>query len=156
MPKKAITPEEKEFWKEVFIWIENEGVPEGYFTQNWKKDLASIIWRELQEEGKEVKFESVYRNINRMIAYYFDTGAQARSGKKYLPYIEKIMNQIYQDYMDVGGEITKYFLTYEEAKYYQSGLSVLHIVPDPKSKTLTVIRYYGDQQKILQEIEEIK
>ncbi|MEM5882340.1 MAG: hypothetical protein QXS69_02670 [Candidatus Aenigmatarchaeota archaeon] len=144
MGRKPMSQEEKEFWRETFIWFEKWGVERGFLTENWKKDLAKLIWTEMQKEGKEVKLQSVYRNLNRMISYYFDTGAQARSGRTYLPYIEKIVMRIYEDYFGAGGEIAKYFLTYEEAKLYQSDLSVLHIVPDPRTKTIVVIRYYGE------------
>jgi hypothetical protein len=131
----------------MFEWIRVEGVMYGEYSMQWKRDLA----REIQEmiriyEGREVKFESVYRNLNRMISYYDNTGAQARSGRKYLPYLENIFNRHYQRALTAsritGGGIAHRFLDLQSARIYASDIPVLKIYPHPDSRTFEILRIY--------------
>jgi hypothetical protein len=133
--------------KDMFDWIKTEGIAYEEYSTLWKKELA----REIQElirihEGREVKFESVYRNVNRMISYYYGTGAQARSGKRYLPYLEIIFKERYQMSLAIsqslGHGIAHRFLSLEDARIYAEDVpNILKIYPDPESKLWVILRY---------------
>jgi hypothetical protein len=139
--------EDFEIIKNMFDWIKTEGIAYEEYSTLWKKELA----REIQEliriyEGREVKFESVYRNINRMISYYYETGAQARSGKRYLKYLEIIFKNAFERARDtaeiLGQGIAQRFLTLEDARIYAEDVpNILKIYPDPESKLWVIMRY---------------
>lgn len=143
MPRKRlITEEEKKFVKEVFEWIQTTGIEKGYFSRKWKDDLVNYIYEEMLAEGREVKKASIRRNLNRMISYYYETGAQARSGKRYLQYIKKLFDKFNEELKLAGYEVAQYFLTTEEARLYRAEITVLVDMPDFKTKTITVYRGY--------------
>jgi hypothetical protein len=136
-----------EIIREIFDWIRNEGIAYEEYSMQWKKQLAEEI-RQMIEifENKKVKFESVYRNINRMISYYEQTGAQARSGKRYLRHLEFIMKEKFQRALTVaqmmGGGVAQRFLTIEDARAYAGDIpEVLKIYFDPETKLWVVLRY---------------
>jgi len=136
-----------EFIKDLFKWIETEGVIYEEYETRWKKQLAEEI-RELIRiyENREVKFESVYRNINRMIAYYEKKGAQARSGRRYLKYLEIIFKERFERSVTTahafGGGIAQRFLSLEDARIYAEPVpEILKIYPDPDTKLWVVLRY---------------
>lgn len=133
---------EKEFYKEVFEWIKVDGVERGYFNKNWKNDLIDYIYNEMAKEGKIVKKESIRRNINRMISYYYGTGAQARSGRRYLTYFERLFEEFKQDMLKIEAIKAHEFLTAQEAKIYIGEITVLRSLPDFKSKTISVYRLH--------------
>jgi len=133
--------------KDIFDWIKTEGTAYEEYGTQWKKQLAEEI-RELIRihENREVKFESVYRNINRMISYYEKTGAQARSGRRYLKYLEIIFRERYQMSLiisqSLGHGIAHRFLTLEDARIYAQDVpNILKIYPDPESKLWVILRY---------------
>jgi len=141
MPKeKFIDEQTKEFVKEVFEWIQTTGIENGFFSKNWKEDLINYIQKEMQKEGKIVKKESIRRNLNRMIAYYYETGSQARSGRKYLKYIENLFNEYKEVLVNTNYNIAQYFLTTEEARIYRGNIPVLIDLPDFDTKTITIWR----------------
>jgi hypothetical protein len=139
--------EDKELIKDMLNWIQKEGIEYEEYSTLWKKELA----REIQEliqiyENKKVKFESVYRNVNRMISYYYETGAQARSGRRYLKYLEIIFKERYQMSMlisqSLGHGIAHRFLSLEDARVYAEDVpNILKIYPDPESKLWVILRY---------------
>ena len=47
MPKKLVSQEEKEFWKECFEWFRTVAVEKGYISKNWKNDLIEYIYSEM-------------------------------------------------------------------------------------------------------------
>lgn len=143
MSKKVVIDEQtKRFVREVFEWIQTTGVEKGYFSQNWKNDLVEYIYLEMLKEGKIVKKESIRRNINRMISYYYNTGAQARSGWLYLKYFEKLFDSLNEQIKLAEGEIAQYFLTTAEARLYRGEIAVLEDIPDFKTLTIIVYRTY--------------
>lgn len=144
MSKKriTITEEEKEFIREVFKWMQTTGIQKGFIRKDWKGQLIDFIYEEMKKEGKEVKRESIRRNINRMIAYYFETGAQARSGKQYLKYLEKFITSMQESFELAGAHRAQYFLTLEDAKIYTGDITVLFEMPSWKDKMIVVYRYY--------------
>jgi hypothetical protein len=139
--------EDKELIKDMLNWIQKESIEYKEYSTLWKKELA----REIQElirthENKEVKFESVYRNVNRMISYYYETGAQARSGRRYLKYLEIIFKERYQMSLmisqSLGHGIAHRFLSLEDARIYAEDVpNILKIYPDPESKLWVILRY---------------
>ena len=139
--KRLITEEEKIFIRDIFEWFSNEAVKEGIVSRKWKDDLIDYIWEEMKREGKEVKKASVRRNINRMIAFYYDKGIQARSGKRYLKYIEKFLKSVYEEYLALPNvSIAAHFLEIEHARDYKADIEVLKIVPNTEVKTFDIIR----------------
>lgn len=144
MAKKSISPEEKEFIREVFEWIQTTAVERGHIPKDWKSYLVEYITSEMRKEGKEVKEASVRRNLNRMIAYYYDTGSQARSGAKYLSYIKNLVNNIKNTYSVAGGMPAQYFISAKEARMYAGEILALHPVPDFDTKMIQVIRFYTE------------
>jgi hypothetical protein len=138
--------EDFEIIRDIFQLISKEYVEYGEYQQNWKKQLAREIKRLIElYENKEVKEESVLRNINRMIAYYEGTGAQARSGKKYLKYLEMILQERFNIALEVatslGGGIAQRFLTLQDARVYISDISVLKVYFDTQTKLFVILRY---------------
>jgi hypothetical protein len=139
--------EDFELIRDMLNWIQQEGIAYEEYGTQWKKELA----REIQEliriyENKKVKFESVYRNVNRMISYYYETGAQARSGKKYLKYLEIIFEERYQTNLmisqSLGHGIAHRFLSLEDARVYAEDVpNILKIYPDTESKLWVIMRY---------------
>jgi hypothetical protein len=132
--------------KDVFDLLQHEYIEYGEYSQAWKRELAREIKRLIElHENREVKEESILRNINRMIAYYQESGAQARSGKKYLKYLEMILQERFNTAFEVafslGGGIAQRFLTLEDARIYVSDISVLKIYFDPSSKLFVVLRF---------------
>jgi len=139
--KRLITEEEKQFIKDVFEWLQNEAIREGIVSKRWKDDLIDYIYEEMKKEGKEVKKASIRRNINRMIAFYYDKGIQARSGKRYLKYIEGFIEDIYEDYLALPNtSIAAHFLELEHARDYKADIEVLKIVPNMQMKTFDILR----------------
>jgi hypothetical protein len=138
--------EDFETIRDILRLLSKEYVEYGEYQQNWKKQLAKEI-KQLIElyENREVKEESILRNINRMIAYYEGTGAQARSGKKYLKYLEMILqerfNLAFETAFTLGGGIAQRFMTLEDARIYVSDIAVLKIYFDPQTKLFVVLRY---------------
>lgn len=134
----------KEFGKEVFEWFKTVAVEDGIVSKKWKNDLIDYIYNKMIEEGKTVKKESIRRNLNRMIAYYYETGAQARSGRRYLNYIKSFLEEIKTTYYkaDPGLTIAKEFLTTEEAKLWRGELrSVLKIIPSIDDELILALRF---------------
>ncbi len=151
MAKKTVISEEtREFRKEFFEWLQTIGVEEGYIRKDWKSELIEYIWQKMKEEGKEVKKESIRRNLNRMIAFYYNTGAQARSGKLYWKYIEswylENVKQVWETRMmiDLNCSLVAHFLKLEHAKDYKSEINVLFIVPNLETETIDIWRYYPE------------
>lgn len=144
MAKRGIDAETKEFVKEVFEWIKTSGVERGFIRKDWKGQLIDFIYEEMKREGREVKKESIRRNINRMIAFYYETGAQARSGKQYLKYLEKFITSIQESFELAGAMRAQYFLTLEEARLYVGEITVLYEFPSWKDKMFIVYRYYPE------------
>lgn len=142
MAKKIIiTEEERKFWRDFFEWIQKEAIEEGIISENWKKDLIDYIYEEMKTEGKEVKKESIRRNLNRMIAFYYNTGAQARSGRKYKKYFEKWAKGIYEEYLSLPNvSIATSFIEIEHARDYKGDIAVLKIVPNLTEQTFDIIR----------------
>lgn len=139
--KREIMAEDyKLFIREIFEWIKTTGVEKGFFKRDWKSDLISYIYEEMKAEGKEVKIESVRRNINRMLAYYYNTGAQARSGRVYLEYIRKLFIKFNEQILTGGGAPAKYFLSVEEARLYRGEITALLDLPDFMSRAITIYR----------------
>jgi len=132
--------------RDIFELIRTEYAEYGEYSQLWKRELAKEIKTLIElHEHKEVKEESVLRNINRMIAYYTESGSQARSGKKYLKYLELILQERFNNALEValslGGGIAQRFLTINDARLYVADIQVLKIYFDPKSKLFVVLRF---------------
>jgi hypothetical protein len=132
--------------KDVFELIKTEYVSYQEYSHMWKRELAKEIKQLIElHEHKEVKEESVLRNINRMIAYYTESGAQARSGKRYLKYLETILQERFNFALEtaysLGGGIAQRFMTLEEARIYVSDIDVLKIFFDPQTKLFVVLRF---------------
>jgi hypothetical protein len=133
--------------KDMIDWIRTEGIAYEEYGTQWKKQLAEEIQELIYtHEGRKVKFESVYRNINRMISYYYETGAQARSGKRYLKYLEIIFKERYQMSLmisqSLGHGIAQRFLSLEDARIYAEDVpNILKIYPDTESKLWVILRY---------------
>jgi hypothetical protein len=132
--------------RDVFELLKTEYIEYGEYSQNWKKNLAREIKNLIElHEHKEVKEESVLRNINRMIAYYTESGSQARSGKRYLKYLEIILqerfNIAYETAISLGGGIAQRFLRLEDARLYIADINILKIYFDPKTKLFVVLRF---------------
>ena len=141
--KRLITEEEKQSIKNIFEWFKTEAVKEGIISKKWKDDLIDYIYEEIKAEGKEVKKSSIRRNLNRMLAFYYETGAQARSGKRYLKYIEKFLRHTYEQYLQLPNvSIAAHFLEIEHARDYKADIEILKIVPNVQTKTFDIIRYY--------------
>jgi len=139
--KRFITEEEKQFIKDIFEWFKTEAVKEGIISKKWKDDLIDYIYEEIKAGGKEVKKSSIRRNLNRMLAFYYETGAQARSGKRYLKYIEKFLRHTYEQYLQLPNvSIAAHFLELEHARDYKADIEVLKIVPNTEVKTFDIIR----------------
>ena len=135
---------DKDIIKDIFDWCADEGVRYAELQDPWKRTLAEEIRNRLLAEEIEVKPQSVYRNINRMISYYFETGAQARSGKRYLPHIEKWLRQMEMRVREMvyamGGHEVARFKTLAEARAYVEGISVLFVYFHPDSKLWIVYK----------------
>ena len=148
--KNVITQEQKEFRKEFFEWLQSKHAEEYISANNWKEELIEYIYEQIKEEGKEVKKESIRRNLNRMLAFYFDTGAQARSGKRYWEYIERWYNEKVKSrweermLIDPNATIVAKFLKVEHAVDYKADIEVLYIVPDFETMTIDIYRYYPE------------
>lgn len=143
--------EDFEIIRDIFRLISKEYIDYGEYQQNWKKQLAKEIKQLIEiHEKKEVKEESVLRNINRMIAYYEQRTAQARSGKKYLKYLEMILqerfNYAFETAFSLGGGIAQRFLTLEDARIYVSDIHVLKTYFDPTTKLFVVLRFPSEAQ----------
>jgi hypothetical protein len=131
--------------RDIFELLKTEYIEYGEYSHNWKKNLAREIKNLIElHEHKEVKEESVLRNINRMIAYYTESGSQARSGKRYLKYLEIILqerfNIAYETAISLGGGIAQRFLRLEDARLYISDLAVLKVYFNTKDKLFYVFR----------------
>ncbi|MGC9080053.1 MAG: hypothetical protein ACP5G1_04920, partial [Nanopusillaceae archaeon] len=133
--KEIIDLETKRFRKEFFEWIKNEGVKGGYIREDWKGELVDYIYERKQQEGEIVKKESIRRNINRMLAYYYEQGEQVRSERKYWRYIEewykeKVVNEweTRKAYNPNTQRIAR-FQRLEHARDYAKNINALHIVP---------------------------
>ena len=147
MKRKKLSQEEIEFIREMFIWFEKRAY-EQYFieTPKWKDWLVEQLYKKFWDEGKNVKKESIRRNLNRMIAYYTGQSKQARSGIKYLPYIYEIIDE-WKEQLELKGIRAKEFITVEEmeilgyAPHRDNFLNyILVSVPDRKSLTIVVYR----------------
>lgn len=138
--------EDFEIIRDVFDLIRNEYVKYGEYSENWKRELAREI-KEIIEilEGRTVKEESVLRNLNRMLAYYEQTGSQARSGQRYLKYLEIILQERYDVAFAMSskeeGNVAQRFQTLEEARLYVEDIEVLKIYFDPHTKLFVVLRF---------------
>lgn len=140
MPRRPIDPATRDFVREVFEWIKTTGVEQGYFRKDWKNHLVEIIQEEMRKEGIITKKESIRRNLNRMISFYYGTGAQARSGARYLKYLQRHFDTINVAFCDMGATIAQYFLTTEEARLYRGEITVLRDVPDFARKSIVIYR----------------
>jgi hypothetical protein len=132
--------------KDILDLIRNEYIKYGEYPENWKKELVREIKQLIElDEHKEVKEASVLRNINRMIAYYEGTGSQARSGKKYLKYLEIILqerfNIAYETAISLGGGVAQRFLSLEDARLYIEDIEILKVYFNPTDKLFYVFRY---------------
>jgi hypothetical protein len=132
--------------KDVLNLIKTEYIEYGEYAKNWKKKLASEIKILIKHhEHKEVKEESILRNINRMIAYYEGTGAQARSGKRYLKYLEIILqehfNLAYETAISLGGGVAQRFMRLEDARLYIADIEILKVYFNPEDKLFYVVRF---------------
>jgi len=138
--------EDFEIIKDVLNLIKTEYIEYGEYSEAWKKELAKEI-KQLIElyEHKEVKEESILRNINRMIAYYEGTGSQARSGKRYLKYLEIILqerfNMAYETAISLGGGVAQRFMRLEDARLYISDIEILKVYFNPQDKLFYVFRF---------------
>jgi len=138
--------EDFEIIKDVLNLIKTEYIEYGEYPEAWKKELAKEI-KQLIElyEHKEVKEESILRNINRMIAYYEGTGSQARSGKRYLKYLEIILqerfNMAYETAISLGGGVAQRFMRLEDARLYISDIEILKVYFNPQDKLFYVFRF---------------
>lgn len=108
----------------------------GYF-QEIKPVLTEYIAKELG-----IKKESARRNLNRMYNYYADTGRQARSGKEYIPIIQKFLQNMNNSIMANGGEFVGIFPSEMDAMMYKANLPVLHIAYTEKFEPY-IYRFYG-------------
>jgi hypothetical protein len=138
--------EDFEIIRDALRLLRTEYKDQRFVSSKWKNDVAWYIQQQLKiYEGKSVKESSIIRNIDRMIAYYEQSGSQARSGKKYLPYLEMMFNEIYQKVYEtahaLGGGIAQRFMTLEDALEYKGDIQLLKIVFDPKSKLFVVVRF---------------
>jgi len=141
--KRLITEEEKIFIRDIFEWFSNEAVKEGIVSKKWKDDLINYIYEEMKAEGKVIKKASIRRNFNRMLAFYYDKGIQARSGKRYLKYIEKFLKHTYEQYLQLPNvSIAAHFLEIEHARDYKADIEILKILPNVQTRTFDIIRYY--------------
>jgi hypothetical protein len=132
--------------KDILDLIRNEYIKYGEYPENWKKELVREIKQLIElDEHKEVKEASVLRNINRMIAYYEGTGSQARSGKKYLKYLEIILqerfNIAYETAISLGGGVAQRFLSLEDARLYIADIEILKVYFNPEDKLFYVFRF---------------
>ncbi|MGC9077123.1 MAG: hypothetical protein ACP5HT_07820, partial [Conexivisphaera sp.] len=107
------------------------------------------IYERKQQEGEIVKKESIRRNINRMLAYYYEQGGQVRSGRKYWRYIEewykeKVVNEweTRKAYNPNTQRIAR-FQRLEHARDYAKNINALHIVPNVNQNVFYVYRYYA-------------
>jgi endonuclease IV len=140
--------EDFEIIRDVFDLIRNEYIKYGEYSENWKRELAREIKQVIELlEDRTVKEESILRNINRMLAYYEQSGAQARSGQRYLKYLEIILQEKFDAAFalatfkgEVGG-IAQRFQTLEEARLYVEDIEVLKIYFDPHTKLFVVLRF---------------
>jgi len=139
--KRLITEEEKIFIRNIFEWFSNEAIKEGIVSKKWKDDLIDYIYEEMKTEGRVIKKASIRRNLNRMLAFYYDKGIQARSGRRYLKYIEKFLKSVYEEYLQLpNANIAAHFLEIEHARDYKTDIEVLKIVPNVEVKTFDIIR----------------
>ena len=132
--------------KDIFNLLKTEYIEYGEYSEIWKKELAREIKQLIElHEHKEIKEESILRNINRMIAYYEGTGAQARSGKKYLKYLEIILqerfNFAYETAISLGGGVAQRFMTLEDARIYIADIEILKVYFNPQDKLFYVFRF---------------
>jgi len=132
--------------KDIFNLLQTEYIEYGEYSEIWKKELAMEMKQIIElHEHKEVKEQSILRNINRMIAYYEGTGKQARSGKKYLKYIEIILqerfNLAYETAISLGGGVAQRFMTLEDARLYIEDIKVLKVYFNPEDKLFYVFRF---------------
>ena len=138
--------EDFEIIRDIFDLMKNEYIEYQEYTEMWKREFAREI-KELIEihENKEVKEESVLRNINRMLAYYEGRDAQARSGKKYLKYLEMILQERFERANTtahaLGGGVAQRFMSLEDARVYTEDISILKIYFNPRDKLFYVFRY---------------
>jgi len=139
--------EDRELIRDTLEWFNKDGQLYQEYSNRWKRELAEEIRTLIRYyENKEVKLESVIRNLNRMISYYYETGAQARSGKRYLKYLEIILKERFERAFTVahalGGGVAQRFLTLEDARIYAEQVpQILKIYFDPETKLWYVFRY---------------
>ncbi len=131
----------KEFMKETFTWFKKDGQEQGVVGKNWKSNLANYIYEEMRKEGKNIKRESVLRNLNRMINYYEGTGKQARTGKTYLPYIGRYFERMREAFLSAGGRLSSYWRTNAEARAYRGEIPSLKTLPDFPASALGMYRF---------------
>lgn len=132
--------------KDIFNLLKTEYIEYAEYSEVWKKELAREIKQLIElHEQKEIKEESILRNINRMIAYYEETGAQARSGKRYLKYLEIILqerfNLAYETAVSLGGGVAQRFMSLEDARLYIADIEVLKVYFNPEDKLFYVFRF---------------
>jgi hypothetical protein len=147
--KEIIDLETKRFRRDFFEWLKNEGVKGGYIKEDWKRELVDYIYEKKQQEGVTVKKESIRRNINRMLTYYYEQGGQVRSGRKYWRYIEgwykeKVVNEWEtRKVYDPNTQKIARFQRLEHARDYTKNINALHIVPNINQNVFYIYRYYA-------------
>jgi hypothetical protein len=147
--KEIIDIETKIFRRDFFEWIKGEGVREGYIGKNWKDELIDYIYEKKVEEGEPVKKESIRRNLNRMLAYYYEQGGQVRSGRKYWRYIEDWWREkVYNEWetrrvYDPNTQRIGRFNRLEHARDYTKDVNVLYVVPNINQNVFYVYRFYA-------------
>jgi hypothetical protein len=144
--------EDFEIIRDALRLLRTEYIESGWVRKRWRNDVAWYIKHHIQIfEGKSVKESSIIRNIDRMIAYYEQSTSQARSGKKYLPYLEKMFKEIYEQVIETAraleGDIAQRFMSLEDALEYKGDIKVLKIVFDPKTKLFVVVRFPTQYQR---------
>lgn len=144
--KKLDPHKDFELIRDIFDWIQKEALQYGDYSGKWKDELSEEIVEYYKQRGKVIKKESVKRNINRMIAYYFQTGSQARSGRRYLEAISEILAKKYKKNLEIAwtseGGIAQEFLILQDARLYVQDIPVLRTYFDPEKKTWVVLRIY--------------
>lgn len=97
-----------------------------FFSSDYYKSIKNDLIAYIAKE-KGIKEESARRNINRMENYYKQTGKQSRSGKEYIPLIQKYLEAYENGLITEGATKVAVFPSYGKAKEYVGDLE--HILP---------------------------
>ncbi|MEM0468918.1 MAG: hypothetical protein QXV47_07315 [Fervidicoccaceae archaeon] len=125
-------------------WILTDAKQLG-LLRNPKRELIDYIQQMMALEGRQIKRDSIRRQLDRIIAHYMQTGAQARSGKTYMKYIDAFLKELHNKLPATGlvQHVAAEFLTLEDARIYAEGVPVLLPVPNPRTGLITVYRLHS-------------